>query len=135
MNYKESAQILDEIKKANKILVNCHRGPDSDSVGSATALARILEKMGKEVLIISPSEIPEDLKFLGTDKIQIVDFTKFDFTPYDLFIAVDSSTLSQITGLRDDKRPEVRLIVIDHHFSNDRFGDINLVDSRMTSAS
>ena len=64
MNYKESTQILKEIKKAKKILVNCHRGPDSDSVGSALAMYGVLEDMGKDVSIVCPDEIPEDLKFL-----------------------------------------------------------------------
>ena len=37
MNYKESAKILEEIKRAKYILVNCHRNPDPDSVASALA--------------------------------------------------------------------------------------------------
>lgn len=133
MNYEQSAQILDEIKKANKILVNCHRGPDSDSVGSATALARVLEKMGKESAIICPSEIPADLKFLGTEKIQTVDFTKFNFSEYDLFLTIDSSAYSMVSGFKETVMPQIPIIVMDHHISNEGFGKINLIDSTMTS--
>jgi len=133
MNYKESKEILAEIKKAKKILVNCHRGPDSDSVGSATALAKILEKMDKDVTIICPSDVPEDLNFLGTDKIKRVDFSNFDFSLYDLFLAIDSSTISMVTGTKETLKPEIKIIVIDHHVSNEGFGSINLIDSKMTS--
>ena len=38
MNYPESQLILEEIKKANKVLLNCHRSPDSDSIGSTLAM-------------------------------------------------------------------------------------------------
>ncbi|EKE12515.1 MAG: hypothetical protein ACD_13C00191G0011 [uncultured bacterium] len=134
MNYKQSTNILSEIKKAKKILLNCHRGPDSDSVGSALSLYQILKKMGKEATVICPSDIPSDLAFLpGANEIVRVNFTSFDFSDYDLFFVLDSSTYSMVTGLKDSEKPSIRTIVIDHHFSNEKFGDINLVDAEVTS--
>ena len=134
MNYKESAKILKEIKKAKKILVNCHRGPDSDSVGSAVALSEVLENMGKEVLIVCPGEIPEDLRFLsGSEKVKRIDFAGFSFSDHDLFLVIHSSTYGMVTGSRDLPQPEIPIIVMDHHFSNKGFGFINLVDSNITS--
>lgn len=134
MNYKESPTILSEVKKSNKILINCHRGPDSDSVGSALAMFDVLKKMGKSVTVICPSDIPIDLAFLeGANKIVRVNFATFDFSEYDLFFILDSSTYSMATGFKDSKRPTVRTIVIDHHYTNEKFGDINLVDAKATS--
>ena len=52
MNYPESPKILEEIKKAKKILLNCHFGADPDGIGSTLAMKLILEKMDKEVKII-----------------------------------------------------------------------------------
>ncbi|KKS05300.1 MAG: Phosphoesterase RecJ domain protein [Candidatus Woesebacteria bacterium GW2011_GWA1_41_7] len=134
MNYKDSPIILSEIKKAPKILVNCHRGPDSDSIGSALAMAKVIQKIGGQVTVICPSDIPSDLMFLpGADEIIRVNYTSFDFSSYDLFMILDSSTYSMVTGLKDSDKPGIRSIVIDHHFSNEKFGDINLVDSEVTS--
>ncbi len=135
MNYKESKKILAEVNKADKILVNCHRGPDSDSVGSALGLAKVLKALGKEATVICPSEIPEDLRFLaGADEIKRVDFTNFDFSKYDLFLVIDSSNYSMVTGSKDLVQPkDTPFIVMDHHFSNDGFGKINLIDSNATS--
>lgn len=134
MNYKESAKILEEIKKAKRILVNCHRGPDSDSVGSALALSGVLKGMGKEVLVICPSDIPAHLSFLGrADTIRRVNFSTFDFSDYDLFFVIDSSTYTMATGVKDSAMPKVEMVVIDHHFSNEKFGRINLVDAKITS--
>lgn len=134
MNYKESPTILSEIKKSRKILINCHRGPDSDSVGSALAMFDVLKKMGKSVTVICPSDIPADLNFLeGANEIVRVNFTTFDFSDYDLFLVLDSSSYSMATGLKDSKRPAIRTIVIDHHYTNEKFGDINLIDAKVTS--
>jgi len=135
MNYKESTQILEEIKKANKILVNCHRGPDSDSVGSALALSKVLEEMGKEVQVICPSDIPDDLRFLsGSEKIKRIDYSNYDFSKYDLFVALDSSDYSMVSGSKELKQPTIiSFIDIDHHIFNVGFGKINLIDSEATS--
>ena len=134
MNYKQSNKILKEIKGAKKILVNCHRGPDADSVGSALALSGILKNMGKDVSVICPSDIPQDLTFLsGAEGIKRVNFQTFDFSSYDLFLVIDSSTYSMVTGLKDSDKPSIKTIVIDHHISNEKFGEINLVDDTKTS--
>ena len=134
MNYKESEKILKEIEKAKKILVNCHRGPDADSVGSALALSMALKNMDKDVSVICPSDVPADLNFLnGADQIKRVNFSTFDFSSYDLFLVIDSSTYAMVTGLKDSDKPSIDTIVIDHHISNERFGKINLIDAEITS--
>lgn len=135
MNYKESPIILKEINDSKKILVNCHRGPDSDSVGSALALSKVVRGLGKEVEIVCPSDIPEDLQFLeGSSEIKKIDYATFKFAGYDIFLVIDSSNYSMVSGSRElPVTKDIPLIVIDHHFSNDRFGSINLVDSDMTS--
>lgn len=134
MNYDKSQEILEKIKKGKKILINCHRGPDSDSVGSALAMGRALKSLGKKITVICPSDIPRDLMFLeGAKEIIRVNFTAFDFEEYDLFLVLDSSTYSMVTGLKDNTQPTISTIVIDHHYSNEKFGDLNLVDSEMTS--
>lgn len=136
MNYDESLKVLSEIKKAKKILINCHRGPDSDSVGSALAMNSVLKSMNKESTVICPSDIPSDLKFLkDSDKIIRINFTSFDFSEYDLFVILDSSTYSMVTGLKDSLKPVIKSVVIDHHFSNEKYGDINLVKADTTSTS
>lgn len=134
MNYDKSVLILEEIKKAKNILVNCHRGPDSDSVGSALAMAQIVKSMGKEITVICPSDIPSDLMFLsGSNEIVRVNFTTFDFSSYDLFLILDSSNYSMVTGLKDSDKPSIKTVVIDHHPSTGKFGDISLIDPGVTS--
>ena len=135
MNYKESKQILREIKKAKTILLNCHRGPDPDSIGSALALYQVLKLMDKVVDIFCPTDgLYNNVSFLKDyDLIKSgVDFSKIDFSRYDLFISLDSSTWDQATNT--DQIPEnVNLVVIDHHENNFGYGNVNLIDEKATS--
>lgn len=134
MNYKESKKILEEIKKADKILVNCHRSPDPDSVGSALAMRKALLNMGKEVAVICSDNISGDSKFLkSSDSILRIDYDTFSFSAYDLFLILDSSEWSQVLGFGKEKIPEIEKIVIDHHYTNEGFGKINIVDSGRSS--
>ncbi|MBU0570262.1 bifunctional oligoribonuclease/PAP phosphatase NrnA [Patescibacteria group bacterium] len=136
MNYKQSKQILKEIKKAKRILLNCHRGPDPDSIGSALAMYWILKKMGKSVDIVCPSEqLYESVSFLkGYGRIQKeIDFSEFDFSEYDLFITLDSSDWQQVTADKNIPLPKIPLVVIDHHVTNPGYGSINLIDHKTTS--
>ena len=135
MNYTESTKILEEIKKAKKILVNCHRSPDPDSVGSALSMYLILKSLGKDdVTIISPDEIPNNCKFLpNSGLIKKVDFDEFDFSDYDTFIIVDSGNWNQITGEEKILSSGINNIVIDHHYTNPKFGTVNILDTQAGS--
>jgi phosphoesterase RecJ-like protein len=136
MNYTESKKILAQAKEAKSILLNCHRGPDPDSIGSALAMLRVLKQMKKQVDIVCPSEILFDpLKYLADyKKIKGgVDFSNFDFSKYDLFITLDSSSWGMVTRNEKLPIPDIPINVIDHHKTNTRYGDINLVDRNTTS--
>ncbi|MBL7036490.1 bifunctional oligoribonuclease/PAP phosphatase NrnA [Candidatus Microgenomates bacterium] len=136
MNYKQSKQILEEIEKADKILLNCHRNPDPDSIGSALALRGLLVDMSKQVEVICPSkELFENVNYLsGFDKIKKdVDFSKFDFTKFDLLITLDSSSWDMVSNKRESSIPKIKTIAIDHHITNTNYADINLVDDQTTS--
>lgn len=134
MNYKESERIIEEIKGAKTVLVNCHRSPDPDSVGSALAMRRVLLDMDKFVEVICPDSLASDTLFLkGAEDVQKIDYDDFDFSKYDLFLILDSSDWVQVLGYGKEKIPDIKKIVIDHHHTNDEFGDINLVDSERSS--
>lgn len=119
-SYSSSKSILDEIKSANNILINVHRNPDLDSIGSSTALYQALTKIfKKKVTLVCPHEIPENFKFLeGADKVKVVNFSSFDFSPYDLFLIADSGSYDVVTGDKKISLPDIKKIIIDHHQTN-----------------
>ena len=135
MNYAKSAEILEKIKGVERILVNCHRNPDPDSIGSALALYEVLSGMGKKVEIICPTKIVWGaLDYLKNfEKIKTIDFSKYDFSKYQLLIILDSSSWDMVTDIIDFVPPKIPFVVIDHHRTNKKFGEINLVDENITS--
>ncbi len=139
MNYPESQLVLDEIKKAKRILLNCHTNPDADSVASAFALNEVLKvHFEKDVTIIYPDGLPENTMFIkdsleGEVVLKKIDFNTFNFSEYDLFIALDSSSWDRVRGGGNNEKIDIKTIVIDHHHTNTRFGKINIVDDAMSS--
>jgi phosphoesterase RecJ-like protein len=136
MRYKESRQIRKEIKKARRILLNCHRSPDPDSIGCALALYHVLKKMGKSADIVCPSDqLYNNVSFLkGYEVIQKgVNFLGFDYSKYDLFVTLDSSDWQQVSGDKNIPLPNVSFVVIDHHATNPGYGKVNLIDTKTIS--
>jgi phosphoesterase RecJ-like protein len=92
--------------------------------------------MGKEVKVICPDEAPPEYSFLPSyEKIEKIDFSSFDYKDYDLFIILDSSSWTMVTRDKGVKEFDVKTVVIDHHKSNAKFGDINVVDEKVSSCS
>jgi phosphoesterase RecJ-like protein len=127
---KESRKILSEIKKAEKILLALHVSPDVDSLASTLSLNLVLKRMEKKTRIISFSQIPPKLlSFAGEQTVEITDFAKVNFNDYDLFIALDSAQERMITRSHypEEFPKNFKVINIDHHITNNKYGDINFV--------
>lgn len=130
------AQILDEIQKAQHILLHCHPSPDPDSVGSVLAMKFALEQLGKKVTAIrGDSEIPQAfMHFPGAHSIVPKNFFEVDLKEFDLFIILDSGSPEMISKINTPIFPlPIKTIAIDHHVSNKSFADINLVDTSSPS--
>lgn len=120
------------INQSQNILLHCHPNPDPDSVGSSLAMFHYLRSLGKEVTVIGgDSPKPVALGVLpGFDKIIAQNFGDTDLANFDLFIALDSGGLEQISRLAPVVfPPHLKVVVIDHHFTNPGYGQINLVDA------
>lgn len=116
-------KILEEIQEAQNIVILTHESPDGDAVGSALAVKLALENMGKTPDVIIP-EYSRIFKFLpGTEDIKV----ESDIERYDLAISLDCATLKRLAGGEYFENAR-KTIVIDHHGSNNMFGDLNYVN-------
>ena len=115
--------ILEEIKKAEKIVILAHETPDGDAIGSCLAMRLALKYLGKNPDLIL-KEVPKVFDFLpGREKIK----EESNIENYDLAIALDCSDLKRLVGSEYFEKAK-RTIVIDHHGSNQMYGDINFVN-------
>ncbi|OGK62783.1 hypothetical protein A2334_01040 [Candidatus Roizmanbacteria bacterium RIFOXYB2_FULL_38_10] len=134
MHFTQSKKIWDVIMKSKQILLNIHRNPDLDSVGSALAMQTVLMGLGKKTQIIGPHPINPDFMFLPhTDNVKIVDYKTYDIKPFDLFIILDSGSDDIVTGQKGVVLPSLPTIVIDHHKNNTIHAQIKLVDDHASS--
>lgn len=113
--------ILDAVKKANKIVIVTHTNPDGDAIGSVTALGKYLSSIGKDNIIIIPNRYPGHLSFLDPDKeIHINDENpqkaRDIISNADLIFALDFNQLRRTEGLEVPvKSASAIKILIDHH--------------------
>ena len=115
--------ILEEINKAESIVILTHENPDGDAIGTGLALYNSLKQIGKNPDIIIP-DYPRTFAFLpGTDEIK----KESDITKYDLAISVDCATIKMLNGFANYFEDAKVKISIDHHSTNTMFGDFNYV--------
>lgn len=121
-------EILERIDRATKILIMGHERPDGDCVGSTIALGEVLKKLGKEVLVVTTEPFPERLRFLESASLQYI-AKPGEKLQGDLIIVLDSTGLDRLGAIKKEMFPAATVINIDHHISNENFGEINWVDS------
>jgi phosphoesterase RecJ-like protein len=64
MELTAKQQIIELIRGSQRILLSMHTNPDGDALGSSIALFLALKKIGKDVSILSPSDLPKLFQFL-----------------------------------------------------------------------
>lgn len=116
-------EILKEIKNAESIVVLTHESPDGDAVGSSTAMRLLLKSLGKSSDVIIP-KFARIYNFLpGIEEVK----TMSDVENYDLAISLDCADVKRLAG-KEYFENSKKTIVIDHHRSNNMYGDLNYVN-------
>jgi bifunctional oligoribonuclease and PAP phosphatase NrnA len=120
-------RVADEIRAGDRFLLTTHENPDGDALGSLLAMHRILEALGKDtVMFLAAKEfpLPIEYRFLPLEEV-------FHEPPADIndrvVIFLDCGNIDRmpVDFLRTDV---TKVINIDHHHDNTRFGTINLID-------
>lgn len=124
-------EIIELIDKSKKIALVTHSKPDGDGLGSLLAMRLALLLKMKIVKIFCIDSFNSIYDFLPG--ISEIDGT-LDLKGFELVIFLDCASLSQ-AGLKDKKLPSSPSINIDHHFTNDKFADLNFVDHSVGSTS
>jgi bifunctional oligoribonuclease and PAP phosphatase NrnA len=118
--------VTEEIRAGDRFLLTTHENPDGDALGSLLATHRILGALGKDsVMFLGAKEfpLPVEYRFLPLEEV-------FHEPPADIndrvVIFLDCGNIDRmpVDFLRDDSK----VINIDHHHDNTRFGKINLID-------
>jgi bifunctional oligoribonuclease and PAP phosphatase NrnA len=119
--------VADEIRAGDRFLLTTHENPDGDALGSLLAMHQILGVLGKDSLMFLGAKefpLPVEYRFLQLEEV-------FHEPPTDLanrvVIFLDCGNIDRmpVEFLQDGGS---KVLNIDHHHDNTRFGTVNLVD-------
>ncbi|MCK4573547.1 MAG: bifunctional oligoribonuclease/PAP phosphatase NrnA [candidate division Zixibacteria bacterium] len=127
------AEINDLLKKSVRVLVVSHIDPDGDAIGSQLAFASYLRWLGKDVVSLRDSALPDKYRFLqGSESIVAID----DFViagNIDTAIVLECPNLDRAGRVGSLIGEDTTIINIDHHADNDKFGRVNWIDPGASS--
>ncbi len=135
-------QIKQAINQSQRPMIVAHRRPDGDALGAAVSLFLIFEHMRSTHIAEQRSapflycvdQAEKALRFFYESDKFSQDINKaLDFNP-DFIFFVDCGDLKQ-GGIPDvrDKFAKAKIANIDHHASNTKYGDANLVIASASS--
>ena len=124
MNPPSQAEVIERIGKmlqnASRILIAAHLRPDGDAIGSVVGMGLALQAGGKQVELVMQDPIPARYRFLkGSDLIRQAAAGEFD-----LSVALDCGDLTRLGNIFTERKPDIN---IDHHVTNELYGEVNLV--------
>jgi phosphoesterase RecJ-like protein len=127
---RERARTL--LEAASRVIVLTHVSPDGDAIGTLLGIGHALRHLGKTVMLAVDEGVPPGLRFLpGSADVR----DNLTGVQADLIVAVDCGDESRMGEVGKAARAlAVPLINIDHHPTNTRFGDANIVEGRTVAS-
>ena len=120
-------EALERIKSSHYVLILTHVNPDADTLSCGLALSNLLSEIKiKHKVFNKMKNLPANLNYL--ERFEKITDNLPDF--YDLVIYVDCGDKKRTSvNIKDG----ITIINIDHHASNDNFGDFNITDDTKSS--
>lgn len=117
---ESNKKIISYLKTNDFFYIVTHMYPDGDALGSAFALCRALQSLGKHAKVLNDNDIPKKFEFLSN-------YVKKENFEYKSVISVD---LAETSLLRPELKPyEDKIdVCIDHHKINKIKADLCYVD-------
>ena len=119
-------KILETINQEQTFYLVSHMQPDGDSIGSLLAMGEGLRSLGKQVRMFAPDQVPQKYLFLEGSELVFQEVLFED--PEVTVVVLDSSDLERLSFFKEAVLTGRKIINIDHHVTNQQFGNYNLVD-------
>ena len=122
--------VVERLRSARCVLTICHENPEADALGSALAIALLVEAGGGVATPVCADPVPGMYTFMpGMDRFRREPDPSLD---YDLLVVGDCGELERIGPVLETHRrlfARVPILDIDHHKSNRLFGALDWVDA------
>ena len=132
--YKDFNKLIGILEKNNNFLITSHVNLDGDAIGSELAFYLLLKKLNKKSTIINQDKLPIIYDFLPeSNKINNLEDYNSNRINFDVAIILDCSNLIRVGEISKIFKDTITIINIDHHGSNENFGNLNYIDSSASS--
>ena len=123
------SEIAEVIRGAERIVILSHARPDGDAIGSQVALGLSLAAAGKQIVLLNEDGTPASLEFLpGSGEVKTP--KQIETVEADLVVALDTANRVRLGGECLKAIEGISPVInIDHHKSNELYGDFNYVDA------
>ncbi len=151
---------LSLLQGAGHVLIFGHKKPDGDTIGSLLGLSHTLQGLGKQTTLVCADPLSDPLARLpGAEGIltQLPGFSSGAVPARDgvltsdgvarsdgihgaypdVIVTVDVAALDRLGAVYESAAglfARLAVLNIDHHYTNDRFGTVNLVDPQAAAA-
>lgn len=125
------SDIIKAINEGHHFLITAHVRLDGDALGSELAMYLMLKDMGKKVVVYNQDRTPERYQFLPA--AHNISHTLNNVEHYDTCIVLDCSDITRVGDEAENIRKIKKLINIDHHFSNNGFCPLKMLDAKASS--
>ena len=122
------AQMLDELRGAERFLLATHENADGDALGSLTGMQLVLSALGKDAVAYMAADefpLPYEYRFIQVDNLVTE-------PPDDIeertIVFLDCGNIDR-NPADSLKREGAHILNVDHHHDNTRFGTVNHVVS------
>jgi len=123
------------IKKYNTFLITVHTSPEGDALGAELGFYNLIRRLGKNGIIINEDKVPYGFDFLCKNKpIHLLNGESKNIK-FDCFVVLDCADLKRTGDVYKLNKNNKPVLNIDHHISNQSFGDVNWVDPEASSCS
>ncbi|EHB67311.1 MULTISPECIES: DHH family phosphoesterase [Paenibacillus] len=124
---QELQQVKSFLLEHDDYLVVSHVQPDGDAVSSTLAVGWLLSCLGKKFTMINEGPIPKRMNMLWHAEDIINGSEELPDRTFTHVICVDCADFARVGHIRTLFAENARIVNIDHHPTNDRYGSVNLV--------
>lgn len=124
----ELEQIAKVLRERQRFVVMSHARPDGDALGCTLATTLCLKQLGKDVVAWNEDGMLDKLRFLPSSELVIK--PPVEPQQFEVAIVLDNAVKYRAGRCIEAVAPGALWINIDHHITNDRYGDLAYIDSK-----
>jgi len=120
-------EVVEILSRKDRFVILSHINPEGDALGSSIALAIALKQLGKNAEVFNKDGVPSVYRFLPESRI-VRKLNELTCEADTVVIIVDCNNPERV-GIKEDINCNLSL-VIDHHETEDDFGDVRWIEPR-----